>query len=85
MRSVEHHITQLPSPSQGDATVPIERVAQRVLSRRRATVSTQQKSVAIMVLACERMNVAHDGPVRFGVGSIPALRSTFHTVEAAIR
>ena len=43
-----------------------------------------EKSVAITAFACERMNSDHAGPDLAGVGSRPASRKIFHTVEAAI-
>ena len=55
----------------------------RTWRRRRVAVSTQQKSVAITARAWDRMNCAHVGPVRFGVGSIPASRRIFQTLEGA--
>ena len=57
----------------------------RTWSRRRVTVSTQKKSVAIMAWAWLAMNWLQVGPVRLGVGSRPLSRRIFHTVEAAMR
>ena len=63
--------------------VPIS-MKNRTWSRRSVAVSTHAKSVAMMPFAWVRMNCAHVGPVRSGVGSIPAARRIVHTVDAAI-
>lgn len=55
----------------------------RTWRRRWVAVSTQQKSVAITARAWVRMNCTQLGPVRFGVGSMPAARRIFHTLEGA--
>ncbi len=47
-------------------------------------VSTQAKSVAMTALNCDQMDCDHVGPVRSVVGSIPAVRRTFYTVDAAV-
>ncbi len=47
-------------------------------------VSAQpESSVSITARAWVPMNCAQLGPVRFGVGSIPASQRIFHTLEAA--
>ena len=55
----------------------------RTWNRRSSAVSTHAKSVATIALAWERMNSDQDGPVRSRVGSMPAARRIFHTVDAA--
>ena len=57
--------------------------ANRTWNLRRNALSTQAKSVARMAFDWERMNSDHDGPVRSRVGSIPAVRRIFQTVDAA--
>ena len=57
--------------------------ANRTWNLRRNALSTQAKSVARMAFDWERMNSDHDGPVRSRVGSIPAARRIFQTVDAA--
>ena len=56
----------------------------RTWKRLSIAVSTQAKSVAMIALDCERMNCAQVGPVRSRVGSIPAARRIFQTVDAAM-
>jgi hypothetical protein len=51
---------------------------------RTSAVSTQAKSVATTAFACDRMNSDHVSPVRSRLGSIPAARRIFHTVDATI-
>ena len=71
-------------PARRMSRVPTS-IKNRTWNRRRATVSTQKKSVATRGWAWLAMNSLQDGPVRFGVGSRPALRRVFHIVEAATR
>ena len=47
-------------------------------------MSTQAKSVAMIALDWERMNCAQVGPVRSGVGSMPAALRIFQVVDAAM-
>lgn len=56
----------------------------RTWRRRSVMVSTQQKSVATILFACEWMNSIHVGPVLPGVGLIPAVRRNFHIDDGTI-
>lgn len=69
-------------PARCTRRVPIS-MKNRTWRRWRVAVSTEQKSVAITARAWVRMNCAHVGPVRLGVGSSPASRRIFHTLEGA--